>query len=433
MPADSNPSTGPVPPPADSPGGPVPPDAPAPHTPSAPVHPALRRKGTGISADGEFYMPTRVLFGRGIAGQAAEHVAALGASSVLLVTDPGVRCAGLVAPVERALVTSGIDVTIFDQVEPNPKDTDCLAGAGLMRAGAQQALVAVGGGSSIDTAKCIGLLLTNGGHPRDWEDFGALRHDPLPVIAIPTTAGTGSEVSPSAVITDTDRKKKMNLFDPRNCPRIALVDPDLTFSCPPAVTAAAGMDAMSHAIDSLQCLLATPASDALALEGARLVAKYLRRAYVDPSDVEARCGMAQGSLTAGLAVGLTDVSGAHALAEAMGAVYGHPHGYCCAVSLPPIMKYNLPVSAEKYARLAFALDVGEPGASEDDLAQAAIDTIAELNRVLDIPTMSELIRVEDLDILAEKAERNTSTPSNPRAADAAAYREMFASEIGAAS
>src|SRR5579871_1419341 len=166
MPADSGPPSGPVPPEANSPGGPV--------RPASPLHPALLRKGTGISADGEFYMPTRVLFGRGIATRASEHVAALGASSILLVTDPGVRSAGLVAPVERALVTSGIDVTIFDRVEPNPKDTDCLAGADLMRAGGQQALVAVGGGSSIDTAKCIGLLLTNGGHPADWEDFGAL-------------------------------------------------------------------------------------------------------------------------------------------------------------------------------------------------------------------------------------------------------------------
>ena len=154
-----------------------------------PLHPALARRGTGITADGEFYMPTRALFGRGIAGQAAEHAAALGASSVLLVTDPGVRAAGLIAPVETALAGRGIDVTIFDLVEPNPKDEDCLAGAELMRAGGQQLLVAVGGGSAIDTAKCIGLLLTNGGHPRDWEDFGALRRDPLPTIAIPTTAG----------------------------------------------------------------------------------------------------------------------------------------------------------------------------------------------------------------------------------------------------
>src|SRR6266851_5579968 len=255
-------------------------------TADKPLHPALRRNGSGITADGEFYMPTRALFGRGITGQAPAHVTAFGAEAVLLVTDPGVRAAGLVAPVQAALTDAGIAVRVFDQVRPNPRDVDCLAGAEAMRSGGQQLLVAVGGGSAIDTAKCIGLLLSNGGHPRDWEDFGALQHDPLPVIAIPTTAGTGSEVSPSAVITDTVRSKKMNLFDMRNCPRIALVDPDLTVSC--------------------------PASDALALEGARLVARYIRRAFRTPSDIEARCGMAQGSLTAGLAVGLTDVSGAHA-------------------------------------------------------------------------------------------------------------------------
>lgn len=396
-----------------------------------PLHPALRRRGTGITADGEFNMPTRALFGRGIAAQAAEHVRALGTTSVLLVTDPGVRAAGLVTPVAAALARSGIEVTVFDQVEPNPRDEDCLAGAELVRSQGQRVLVAVGGGSAIDTAKCIGLLLTNGGHPRDWEDFGALRHDPLPTIAIPTTAGTGSEVSPSAVITDTVRKKKMNLFDMRNCPRVALVDPDLTLSCPAWVTASSGMDALSHAVDSLQCLLATPASDALALEGARLVAQYIRRAFRAPSDIEARCGMAQGSLTAGLAVGLTDVSGAHALAEAMGGLYGHPHGYCCAVAMPVIMEYNLPVCADKYARLAFALGVDIPGASEDRLAEAAIQSIRELNRDLEVPTMSALIRSEDLDVLGEKAVQNTSTPSNPRAATAADYRTMFAREIAA--
>ena len=398
-----------------------------------PEHPALRRKGSGISADGEFYMPTRALFGRGIAGQVAEHAAALGARAVLLVTDPGVRAAGLVSPAEAALTGAGIAVTVLDQVRPNPRDIDCLAGADLIRSGGQQLLVAVGGGSAIDTAKCIGLLLTNGGHPRDWEDFGALRHDPLPVIAIPTTAGTGSEVSPAAVITDTARMKKMNLFDMRNCPRIALVDPDLTLSCPAHVTAAAGMDALSHAVDSLHCRLATPASDALALEGARLVALYIRRAFQAPSDIEARCGMAQGSLTAGLAVGLTDVSGAHALAEAMGGLYGHPHGYCCAVSMPAIMAYNLPVSAEKYARLAAALGADHPGLTQTQLGQAAIGAIRDLNADLGVPPMADLIAARDLDILAEKAEANTSTPSNPRTAAAADYRAMFARELAAGS
>ncbi|MDR2986274.1 MAG: iron-containing alcohol dehydrogenase, partial [Nocardiopsaceae bacterium] len=275
----------------------------------------------------------------------------------------------------------------------------------------------------------IGLLLSNGGHPRDWEDFGALRHDPLPVIAIPTTAGTGSEVSPSAVITDTARKKKMNLFDMRNCPRIALVDPDLTLSCPAPVTAASGMDALSHAVDSLHCRLATPASDALALEGARLVARYIRRAFTSPGDIEARCGMAQGSLTAGLAVGLTDVSGAHALAEAMGGLYGHPHGYCCAVSMPAIMEYNLPVSADKYARLAVALRADHPGFTQAQLAEAAVAAIRDLNTDLRVPPMHDLIKADDLDVLAAKAEANTSTPSNPRPAAAADYRAMFAREL----
>ncbi|MFI5082548.1 MAG: iron-containing alcohol dehydrogenase, partial [Streptosporangiales bacterium] len=318
---------------------------------------------------------------------------------------------------------------VFAQVEPNPRDVDCLAGADLATDVRADGCAAVGGGSAIDTAKCIALLLTNGGHPRDWEDFGALRNDPLPVLALPTTAGTGSEVSPSAVITDTARKKKMNLFDMRNCPRVALVDPDLTLSCPPTVTAAAGMDALSHAVDSLHCRLATPASDALALEGARLVAQYIRRAAASPADIEARCGMAQGSLTAGIAVGLTDVAGAHCLAEAIGGLYGHPHGYCCADSMPPIMEYNLPVSAGKYARLAHAFGITAGGSGDEELALLAIEFIRQLNRDLAVPPMRQLIRSEDLQLLGQKAEQNTSTPSNPRAVDAAAFTAMFTREM----
>ena len=398
-----------------------------------PIHPALRRNGTGITADGEFHMPTHVLFGRGVCRTVAEHVTSLGAGPVLVVTDPGVRAAGLLTEVLDALAKQNIETVIFDQVRPNPRDEDCIEGANLARSRGTGVLVAIGGGSAIDTAKCIALLVTNGGHPRDWEDFGTLQHDPLPTIAIPTTAGTGSEVSPSAVITDTVRLKKMNLFDVRNCPRVALVDPDLTMSCPAWVTASSGLDALSHAVDSLQCRLATPASDALALEGARLVSRYIRRAFNTPDDVEARCGMAQGSLTAGLAVGLTDVSGAHCLAEAIGGLYGHPHGYCCALSMPPIMEYNLPVCEEKYARLALAMGVERNGASDAALAQSAIDQVRLLNRDLQVPSLQTLIRIEDLDLLGDKAALNTSRPSNPRDADAAAFRDMFARELSRSS
>jgi alcohol dehydrogenase len=394
-----------------------------------PAHPALARRGAGVAASGEFCMPTHVFFGRGVASQAGRRVAAFGAEVVMLVSDPGVAAAGLVDPVRDSLAAAGLDPLIFTSVEPNPRDTDCLAGAERAREAGVGALVAVGGGSSIDTAKCIALLVKNGGHPRDWEDFGALRSPPLPVLAIPTTAGTGSEVSPSAVITDTERKKKMNLFDMRNCPPVALVDPDLTLSCPPALTAASGMDALSHAVDALHCRLATPASDALALEGARLVSRYIQRACAVPDDIEARCGMAQGSLTAGLAVGLTDVAGAHCLAEAIGGLYGHPHGYCCADSMPPIMEYNLPTSKEKYARLAHAFGIERTMRGDEELARLAITHVRRLNRNLKVPPLSALINGADLDLLGHKAQQNTSTPSNPRPADAAAFTHMLTREL----
>ena len=398
-------------------------------SPQRPAHPATTRRGQGVTADGEFYMPTRVFFGRGVTRSAGTHAARLAARRVMLVTDPGVQAAGLTEPVRDHLAAAGLDVLTFDQVEPNPRDLDCVAGADLAADFRAGAFVAVGGGSAIDTAKCIALLQANGGHPRDWEDFGALRHDPPPVLAIPTTAGTGSEVSPSAVITDTARQKKMNLFDMRNCPKVALVDPDLTLTCPPALTAAAGLDALSHAVDALHGRLATPASDALALEGARLVARHIRRATASPGDIEARCGMAQGSLSAGIAVGLTDVAGVHCMAEAIGGLYGHPHGYCCAASMPPVMEYNLPASADSYARLAHAFGIAPGLRGHRELALLAIGFIRRLNRDLGVPPMRELIRAEDLELLGRKAEQNTSTPSNPRAADAAAFTGLFAREM----
>jgi alcohol dehydrogenase len=395
----------------------------------ASVHPALARTGKGVGADGTFDMPTRVQFGRGIVATLAEEAERFGATRVMVVTDPGVLAIGLVEPLVQQLEDAGLEVTVFDQVQPNPRDLHCIEGADLARSKGIDLFVGLGGGSPIDTAKCIAVLLTNGGHPRDWEDFGALQHDPVPVIAIPTTAGTGSEVSPSAIITDTVRRKKMNLFDPRICPRVALVDPELTFSVPPSVTAATGMDALSHAIDSLHCLLDTPASDAMALEGARLNAKYLERAFADGGDIEARCGMAQASLVAGIAVGITDVSGCHSIAEAIGAVYDHAHGVCCAIGLPMIMRFNLPASTDKYARLAhaFALDTSDLDA--DEAAQRAIDYVRDRSVGLGIPALADLIDEADLDLLAEKAFANTSTPSNPLSPDVAAFREMFADEL----
>ena len=399
-------------------------------TRQTPVHPALARRGDGVTADGLFEMPTKAVFGRGVASQVGDVARQLGGSRAMLVTDPGVVSLGIAGRLVKDLESAGLTVTVFDHVQPNPRDVHCIEAAELARERSIDVFVGVGGGSAIDTAKCAAVLVTNGGHPRDWEDFGALTAVPTPVIAIPTTAGTGSEVSPSAIITDTVRHKKMNLFDPRICPRVALVDPDLTMSMPPALTAATGMDALSHAVDSLHCRLATPASDAMSLEGARLIGLYLRKAVAEPSNVEARSGMAQASLVAGLAVGITDVSGCHCLAESIGAVYDHPHGVCCAVTMPIIMDFNLEVSKEKYVRLASAFGIDRDRRSDAQMAQAAVDYVRELNRELGIPSLDELIKRQDLDLLAEKAEANTSRPSNPRDADKAAFRDMLEGALG---
>ena len=390
-----------------------------------PLHPALARRGDGVCADGVFEMPTKVVFGRGVASQVGRFARELAGSRAMLVADPGVLALGIADRLAADLQDAGLTVTVFDHVQPNPRDVHCIEAADMAREASVDVLVGVGGGSSIDTAKCAAILMTNGGHPRDWEDFGALHSTPVPVIALPTTSGTGSEVSPSAIITDTVRRKKMNLFDPRICPRIALVDPDLTMSMPPALTASTGMDALSHAVDSLHCRLATPASDAMALEGARLIALYLARAFADPDDVEARCGMAQASLVAGLAVGITDVSGCHCLAESIGAVYDHPHGVCCAVTMPIIMDYNLAVSQDKYVRLAGAFGIERQDRSDAVLAAGAVDFVRELNQSLGIPRLAELIKESDLDVLAEKAAANTSRPSNPRAAERSDFRTML--------
>lgn len=394
-------------------------------------HPANVRRGSGISADGTFHMPTRAQYGRGVFDTLAAEAQGFGAKRVMIVSDPGVIGLGLVDRAADQLRGAGIEVVVFSKVQPNPRDIHAIEGAELAKEQGIDLLVGIGGGSPIDTAKCIGVLLTNGGHPRDWEDFGTLKADPVPVIAVPTTSGTGSEVSPSAIITDTVRKKKMNLFDPRICPAVALVDPDLTFSVPPAVTAATGMDALSHAIDSLHCRLDTPASDGMALEGARLVALYLERATTDGSDVEARCGMAQASLVAGLAVGITDVAGCHSIAEAIGATYDTPHGITCAVGLPMIMEYNLPVSQPKYVRLAHAFGL-PAGADDEATARSAIEYVRGLNERLGIPQLHELIDPADLDLLAAKALANTSTASNPVAADATDFRGIFERELARA-
>ncbi|MDP9366929.1 MAG: iron-containing alcohol dehydrogenase, partial [Chloroflexota bacterium] len=301
-----------------------------------------------------FALPTRVRFGSGVAAELAGEIQALGARP-FVVTDPGVRAAGLVDRLLASFAREDLAVEVFDGVSANPRDQECAEAAECARRFGADVMVGIGGGSPLDAAKAVAVLIANGGTVQEWESPKPLAHPALPIIAVPTTAGTGSEVTRSAVITDTTRRFKLTVKGPSTFPRVALVDPDLTRSVPPHVRAATGMDVLTHAAEAYTCRRANPVSDALALHATRLVARHLVRTMQAPEDDAARAGMMTASLIAGMAFGHADVAAVHCLAEAVGGRYDTPHGVANAVFLPHVFAHNAPAAPGRHADLARAL------------------------------------------------------------------------------
>jgi alcohol dehydrogenase len=370
-----------------------------------------------------FQLPTRVRFGFGVSRLAGDETRALGGSRALVVTDPGVRGAGLLDGVLDSLAAAGIESVVHDAVSGNPRDHECVACADTGREFGADVVIAVGGGSPMDTAKTAAALLTNGGTPQDWEAPALLERDPLPIVAIPTTSGTGSEVTFYAVVTDTTRRYKMSLLDTRIAPRLALVDPELTMSMPAAVTASTGMDALTHAVESYTGRLANPVADALAREAIRLVALHLADAVRDGSNRDARSGMMMASLLAGMAFGNTDVAAVHCLAEAIGGTYDTPHGVANSVFLPHVFAHNAEADPARHAEVAAALGIDTRDMPDEIAARQASERIAHLAREVGIPGFRDLPRIDPADFpaLAEAAKRNVSDPSNSRSYEVADY------------
>ena len=375
---------------------------------------------------GRFVVPTDIRFGSGVVAELVSVLAPYG-DRVLIVTDPGVRRTGLIERIVAPLTAAGITITIHDQVSPNPRDRECQAAAKIARTEGVDVVVAIGGGSPIDAAKCAAALATNPGTARDWIAPRRLGRDPLPLIAIPTTAGTGSEVTRGAVITDEEHRTKITVKDDRMAPRLALVDPELTHSVPPHVTAATGIDVLTHAVEAYTGRRSNPVSDGLALHAMRLVGAHLADAVRDGSDARAREGMMMASLVAGMAFGNADVAAVHCLAEALGGRYDTPHGVANAVLLPVVMRYNAPSDPRRHANVADALgvDVREYGAEE--AAELAVTAVAELVRTVGIPAFRDLPGIDPLDFptLALTAAANSSTQSNAREIDARGYEALL--------
>ena len=360
-----------------------------------------------------FELPTRIEFGVGAVGKLVESINNLGSEKVLVVTDKGLEAAGVLAAITDQLSAAKLEFDVFSDVETNPKDHNVQAGSQIAQRLRADCLVAVGGGSPIDCAKSIAVLATQGGTLRDFEGKDKITGDVLPLIAIPTTAGTGSEVTFSSVITDTAAGFKFTVKHASLAPRIALLDPQMTLTMPPGLTAATGMDALTHAIEGYTANVSEPLADAAALYAVELVAKYLKTAVFEGSNLEARAGMLAGSLLAGIAFSHSDVGSVHCIAEALGGKYDTAHGVCNAVVLPAVMEYNMDFCLERYARIALAMGIGFDSTKQG--ARRAVETVKQLAVDLNLPSFSSFgVKAEDVEELAVKSFVNGSNVDNPR-------------------
>ncbi|TBL78532.1 iron-containing alcohol dehydrogenase [Paenibacillus thalictri] len=364
-----------------------------------------------------YFCNTRIEMDLGKAGQLPDMMKSLGiGQSILLVSDPGVVKAGIVQPIVDRLQSAGYRVVLFDALSQNPRDLECLAGAKVFNEQRLEAVLAIGGGSAMDTGKTIALLGPNGGTPTDYVEGKKAYEHIAPIICVPTTAGTGSEVTRSSVITESATHRKLTLKHAALRPLLAVLDPKLTMTVPKAVTAATGVDALVHAIEGYSCKVTNPISQAV---GARAMAKIvasLPAAYRDGGNEEARYGMLEGSLLAGLCFGSADVAAVHCLAEALGGLYDTPHGVANSVFLPYVLQFNAQAETSVHIELARHMGFADHADSDEQAIHKLITGIREFTRQLGIPKLRELpgVRPEDFPRIAELAFLNNSTPSNVR-------------------
>ena len=369
-------------------------------------------------------VPTRIVHGQGAISRLGGIVEELGVRRPLLVTDSGVAVAGLAEKAVEHLT----DAFVFDGVRPNP-DVELVGRVSeIYRSEGCDGLVALGGGSSMDTAKGVGVEVTGGGSILDYEDGGKpITQRVPPLVTVPTTAGTGSEVTLWAVITDHERKIKFNVGGTALIgAHVALVDPSLMVGLPTAITAATGMDALSHGIECYTCDYHQPFTDSFALTAIEYVSRWLRAACEDGANMEARTFMAHGATFGGMAYGTESAGAAHAMSQSAGGVHDCPHGALTARVLGPVCEYNAPAAPERYARVALALGADVRGLDPLEAARAGIEELYRLTEDVGIPTMEELGFSEDeIPMLARIAYEDPQTVGNPREVTASDYEEIY--------
>ncbi len=359
-----------------------------------------------------FHMPSRLYFGSGEIRNLKPVINEyLKAKNPVLVTDTGIVRSGLLEKI--LLQLPGIKV--FDQIEANPKSDTINTIAKEMRGLAPDLVIGLGGGSPLDAGKALALLGTNEGNIEAYEGREKYKQDPLPFLAIPTTCGTGSEVTWVSVITDVNRKFKMSIKGPKMYPAVSIVDPDLIKTLPPSIIASTGLDALTHAVEAYLSKPATLITDNHAVKAVQLILGSLEGAYTDiENNHENRENLMYGSTIAGFAFGNSDVTAVHCISESIGALYDVPHGIANSIFLPHVLAYNLPDCHEKMAKLARLSGIKE---TDDQAAsQTFIQMITDLSKRLKIPQFKDLnIGKDKFGTIAQMSYMNNSTPSNPRA------------------
>ena len=354
--------------------------------------------------------------GKGAIQEIPGIIAAKGFQKAFIASDPDLVKFGVTKKVTDLLDVAGMAYYVYTDIKPNPTIENVQSGVAAYKASGADYMITVGGGSSMDTGKAIGIIINNPefADVRSLEGVAPTKNPTVYTIAVPTTAGTAAEATINYVITDVERKRKFVCVDVNDIPNVAIVDPDMMSTMPKGLTAATGMDALTHAIEGYTTKAAWALPDCLNLEAIRLIANNLRGAV--NNEAEGREGMALGQFVTGMAFSNVGLGIAHSVAHTLGATYDTPHGVACAMMLPIVMEYNADCTGEKLKAVAEAMGVDTTGMSQEEYRKAAVDAVRQLSVDVGIPTKLEALKEEDLQFLAESAFADACAPGNPKEA-----------------
>lgn len=363
--------------------------------------------------------------GNGAIKEIPEIVSAKGFKKAFIASDPDLVKFGVTKKVTDLLDEAGMAYEVYSDIKPNPTIENVKSGVAAYKASGADYMITIGGGSSMDTGKAIGIIINNPEFEdvRSLEGVAPTKNRTVFTIAVPTTAGTAAEATINYVITDVERKRKFVCVDTNDIPDVAVVDPDMMATMPKGLTASTGMDALTHAIEGYTTKAAWELADCLNLEAIRLIAKSLRGAV--NNDKDGREGMALGQFVTGMAFSNVGLGIAHSMAHTLGAVYDTPHGVACAMMLPIVMEYNAETTGDKFKYIAEAMGVDTTGMDQQAYRKAAVDAVRQLSVDVGIPTKLSALKEEDLDFLAQSAYADACRPGNPKETNVEDLKELF--------